>query len=145
MGRRKKEEDKKVDEGKSLLGPEAKRGIGAICLFTVAIIFFLGFIGQAGVFGDTLDTWLGIALGWSRWLLPPLFSLVGVMLFRHRETTFQDSIKYIALSIAYVAVLGLSHLFLGDTNKELKAVALDGMGGRATRLLACCRTQWRDG
>lgn len=129
MGRRKKEEDKKFDEGKSLLGPEAKRGIGAICLFTVAIIFFLGFIGQAGVFGDTLDTWLGIALGWSRWLLPPLFSLVGVMLFRHRKTTFQDSIKYIALSIAYVAVLGLSHLFLGDTNKELKAVALDGMGG----------------
>ena len=129
MGRKKKNEEKIVEEVNPLLGSEAKRGILAICLFALAIIFFLGFIGQAGMFGDTVDTWLGIVLGWSRWLLPPLFALVGVMLFRHRETTFQDVIKYIALILAYIAILGLSHLFLGDTNKELKAIALDGMGG----------------
>lgn len=129
MGRKKKNEEKSVEEVKPLLGSEAKRGILAICLFALAIIFFLGFIGQAGMFGNTVDTWLGIVLGWSRWLLPPLFALVGVMLFRHRATTFQDAIKYIALALAYIAILGLSHLFLGDTNTELKAVALDGMGG----------------
>lgn len=126
MGRKKKNEE---SEKQPLLGSEAKRGILAILLFALAIIFFLGFIGQAGVFGETIDRWLGLAVGWSRWLLAPLFVLVGVMLFRHRETTFQDVIKYIALTLAYVALLGLSHLFLGETNEELREVAGDGFGG----------------
>ncbi len=129
MGRKKKTEAKAEEELKPILGPEAKRGIVAILLFALAILFFLGFIGQAGVFGDTLDEWLGIAVGWSRWLLPPLLALVGVMLFRHRETDFRDIVKYTALAIAFVSVLGLSHLFLGDTKKELERVAADGMGG----------------
>ncbi len=129
MGRKKKDEEKSVTEEGSFLGSEAKRGIWAICFFTLAIIFFLSFINRAGIFGVTIDEWLGIAVGWSRWLLPPLFALVGVMLFWYRETTFQDVIRYVALALAYIAILGLSHLFLGDTNRELKKAALDGIGG----------------
>ncbi len=129
MGRKKKTEIEKNKDEQPILSRETKRGIVAICLFALAILFFLGFIGQAGKFGETIDRLLGLAVGWSRWLLPPLFTLVGVMLFRERETSFRNLIKYIALTVAFVAILGLSHLFLGDTTKELRAVAEDGIGG----------------
>lgn len=129
MGRKKKTEIEKNKDEQPILSRETKRGIVAICLFALAILFFLGFIGQAGAFGETIDRLLGLAVGWSRWLLPPLFTLVGVMLFRERETSFRNLIKYIALTVAFVAILGLSHLFLGDTAKELRSVAQDGIGG----------------
>ncbi len=131
MGRKKKSEieaEEKKEE-KPALSREAKRGIVAISLFAFAILFFLGFIGQAGSFGELVDKLLSLAVGWSRWLLTPLFALVGVMLFRERTTNFRDTVKYIAFTVAFLALLGLSHLFLGETNKELKAVADDGIGG----------------
>lgn len=128
MGRKKKTETS-TEEREPLIGHEAKRGIWAICLFAVAILFFLGFIGQAATFGEAIDHWLGVLVGWSRWLLPPLLTWAGVMLLRHREANFRDIIKYIALIAAYVAVLGLSHLFLGDTAKELQKAAEHGVGG----------------
>lgn len=129
MGRKKKTDIEADEESKPILGPEAKRGIVAIVLFALAILFFLGFIGQAGAFGEALDRGLGLVVGWSRWLVPPLLALIGTMLFRTRDTGFRDWVKYTALAFAFIAVLGLSHLFLGDTAKELKKVALDGMGG----------------
>lgn len=129
MGRKKKTEiiDEKPSE--PVLSREAKRGIWAVVLFALAALFFLGLIGQAGSFGELIDKFLGLGVGWSRWLLPPLLVLFGTMLFRRRETDFRDTVKYVALIISFVAVLGLTHLFLGDNNKELRQVAADGIGG----------------
>ncbi len=131
MGRKKKSEieaEAKKEE-KPALSREAKRGIVAISLFAFAILFFLGFIGQAGNFGELVDRLLSLAVGWSRWLLTPLFALIGVMLFRERTTNFRDTVKYVAFTVAFLALLGLTHLFLGETNKELREAAEDGIGG----------------
>lgn len=128
MGRKKKTENEET-ESKPILGQEAKRGIIAVVLFALAALFGLGFIGQAGVFGETMDEWLGLVVGWSRWLLPPLFVLVGVMLFQKGATTFREVVKYSSLVVAFIALLGLSHLFLGETTAELRAVAAEGTGG----------------
>lgn len=131
MGRKKKSEieAQEAKEEKPALSRETKRGIIAIFLFAFAILFFLGFIGQAGSFGELVDKLLSLAVGWSRWLLTPLFALIGVMLFRERTTNFRDTVKYIAFTVAFLALLGLSHLFLGETNKELGEAADDGIGG----------------
>jgi len=129
MGRKKKTEGGEPTPKEPVLSHEAKRGIWAIVLFALALIFFLGFIGQAGSFGELIDKLLSLAVGWSRWLLAPLLVLVGVMLFRRRTTEFRDVVKYVALLVSFVALLGLTHLFLGENNKELKQAAAEGIGG----------------
>ncbi len=131
MGRKKKSEieaESKKEE-KPALSREAKRGILAVFLFAFAVLFFLGFIGQAGSFGELVDKLLSLSVGWSRWLLTPLFALIGVMLFRERTSNFRDTVKYIAFAVAFVALLGLSHLFLGETKQELEQAAKEGIGG----------------
>lgn len=132
MGRRKKadieaEQAKKARE--AALGGDAKRSIVAIFLFAFSILFFLAFIGQAGKFGETVGTGLGITLGFGKWLLVPLLVLVGVMLLRRHETTLSDKIKYVGLTLSFLSVLGLAHMFIGDEKKELLAAAKDGVGG----------------
>lgn len=129
MGRKKKTDIEAEKEEKPALSRETKRGMVAIFFFAFALLFFLGFIDQAGSFGEFVDKLLSLVVGWSRWLLPPLFVLVGVMLFRERHSNFRDTVKYIAFIVAFVALLGLTHLFLGENDKELQEAAETGMGG----------------
>jgi S-DNA-T family DNA segregation ATPase FtsK/SpoIIIE len=51
------------------------------------------------------------------------------MLVRRHETSLSDVIRYTGLGFAFFAFLGLSHLFLGDSAKELRTVALAREGG----------------
>lgn len=132
MGRKKKadieaEQAKKARE--AALGGDAKRSILAIFLFAFSILFFLAFIGQAGKFGESVGDGLGVALGFGKWLLVPLLVLVGLMLLRRHETTLSDRIKYTGLTLSFLAVLGLTHMFVGEGKQELLAAAEDGLGG----------------
>lgn len=133
MGRKKKnppaEENSQKDKKQEVLGSDAKRGIAALFLFAFAILFLLSFIGQAGSFGGIVDRWVGMAVGWSKWLLLPLLPLIGYTIVRRHETSLSDVIKYTGLGFAFFAFLGLSHLFLGETATELREVALARKGG----------------
>lgn len=112
-----------------MLGGDAKRGIVAVFLVAFSILCLLSFIDQAGSFGQLLDRGIGLSVGWSKWLLLPLLPLVGYFIIRRHETSLSDIIKYTGLGLAFLAFLGLSHLFLGDTAKELEAVAAAREGG----------------
>jgi len=133
MGRKKKgvkEEEK--EEGfhwDEILHSDAKRSIVAVFLFVLAILFFLGFIGVAGVFGEWLDMALGLLLGFGKWLLPLVLLAAALMFLKHRTTTLADAVKFIGLVVGFWALLGLLHLYSGDTAKELLTVARDGEGG----------------
>jgi S-DNA-T family DNA segregation ATPase FtsK/SpoIIIE len=132
MGRKKKNEKIEADapkEGQPALGGDAKRGIVAVFLFAFAILCLLSFIGQAGSFGKLVDQGIGLSVGWSKWLLIPLLPLIGYSIVRRHETSLSDVIKYTGLGFAFFAFLGLSHLFLGESVKELRAVALSRAGG----------------
>lgn len=132
MGRKKKSEKIEADapkESQPALGGDAKRGIVAVFLFAFAILCLLSFIGQAGSFGKLVDQGVGLSVGWSKWLLLPLLPSIGYFIVRRHETSLSDVIKYTGLGFAFFAFLGLSHLFLGDSAKELKAVALAREGG----------------
>lgn len=135
MGRKKKSEKIEVDaekESQPALGSDAKRGIAAVFLFAFAILCLLSFIGQAGSFGKLVDQGVGLTVGWSKWLLLPLLPLIGYSIVRRHETSLSDVIKYTGLGFAFFAFLGLSHLFLGESTKELKAVAIAREGGGYT-------------
>ncbi|MEP7162190.1 MAG: DNA translocase FtsK [Candidatus Moraniibacteriota bacterium] len=132
MGRKKKEKNSKEineKEREPALGGDAKRSIVAIFLFALSVLFLLAFIGQAGAFGKNVGDGLGKAVGWGRWPLIPLLVLIGIMLLKRHKTTISDRIKYVGLTFAFLSVLGLAHLFLGDTAKELEREAQAGNGG----------------
>lgn len=132
MAKKKKndsKEEKSESEKPRALGSDAKRGIIAVLLFAVAVLFLLSFIGQAGSFGRLVDEAVGLSVGWSKWLLLPLLPLIGYLIIRRHETTLSDVIRYIGLGFSFFSFLGLSHLFLGDTAKALRLVADAGEGG----------------
>jgi hypothetical protein len=97
------------------LGSDAKRGIAALFLLAFAVLFLLSFIGQAGSFGGMIDRWVGVTVGWSKWLLIPLLPLIGYFIIRRHATNLSDIIRYTGLGFAFLAFLGLSHLFLSDS------------------------------
>lgn len=132
MGRKKKNEsaNRNAPSEKELgLGSDAKRGIAALFLLAFAVLFLLSFIGQAGSFGGMIDRWVGVTVGWSKWLLIPLLPLIGYFIIRRHATNLSDIIRYTGLGFAFLAFLGLSHLFLGDSVSELRSAALAQQGG----------------
>lgn len=123
---------KEEEEGfnwEEILHSDAKRSIAAVFLFALAILFFLGYIDAAGVLGSSLDTGLGMLLGLGKWLLPLVLLSAALMFLRRRTTTLADAVKFIGLIVGFASLLGLLHLYTGDTTKEMLKVAEDGAGG----------------
>jgi DNA segregation ATPase FtsK/SpoIIIE, S-DNA-T family len=135
MGRKKKpvaNAEEVEDEGfrwDDILHSDAKRSIVAVFLFAFAVLFFLGFIGAAGVFGVWLDGALGMLLGFGKWFFPLVLLAAAFMFLRRRSTTLADAVKFIGLSVGFCALLGLFHLYSAGTTKEMLAVAQAGEGG----------------
>lgn len=132
MGRKKKEEKDKDEDGfkwEEILHSDAKRSIAAVFLFAFSILFFLGYIDAAGVLGTWLDRGLGVLLGYGKWLLPIVLLLAALMFLRRRTTTLADAVKFIGLVVGFCALLGLLHLYTGETTSEMVAVAQKGEGG----------------
>ncbi|EKE12570.1 MAG: hypothetical protein ACD_13C00168G0001, partial [uncultured bacterium] len=78
MGRRKKEDiEKENQEKKSVVHGDVKRGASAVFLFAIAILFVLGFFGQAGILGDYMDIFAGSLFGWGKWLSPFVLVVAG--------------------------------------------------------------------
>ena len=132
MGRKKKAEEKEKDDGfkfEDILHSDAKRSIAAVFLFALALLFLLAYFDTAGVLGEWLNTGLGMLLGWGKWLFPLLLIIAGLMFLKRRTTTLADAVKFIGLIVGFFAVLGLLHLYSGETDKELLKVARNGAGG----------------
>lgn len=135
MGRKKKDgakQESTEEEGfrwEEILHSDAKRSLAAVFLFAFAVLFFLGFIGAAGVFGGWLDLILGKLLGFGKWLFPLVLLAAALMFLRRRTTTLADAVKFIGLTVGFCALLGLLHLYSGDTTKEMLKVAESGEGG----------------
>ena len=132
MAKKKKNEgkgEKSEAENPKALGGDAKRGIIAILLFAITVLFLLSFIGQSGSFGVMVDRAVSLSVGWSKWLLIAILPLVGYLILRRHSTSLADILKYIGLGTSFLSFLGLSHLFLGESSKALESVALKGEGG----------------
>ena len=134
MGRKKKNETVEIpeEEKKPALGGDAKRGILAVFLVALTILFLLSFLGQAGSFGMVVNKFVSLAVGWNRWILIFLLPLIAYLIVRRHETSLSDVIKYTGLGFTFFAFLGLSHLLIGDSEQELRQIAASGSGGGFT-------------
>ncbi|HWQ59864.1 MAG TPA: DNA translocase FtsK 4TM domain-containing protein [Candidatus Fimivivens sp.] len=132
-GRRRKHDEEPEEEVESgwgdALGGDAKRSIVAILLVACAILFTFAFFGVGGSIGSLSDSVVGALFGWGKWLFPAVLLISAFFLLRRRSTTLSDVVKFIGLGVIFVSLLGLFHLYLGDSGKEMLAAAKRGSGG----------------
>lgn len=127
MGRKKKQVIEEENKQKRInIKGDAKRSIVAVFLFALAVLFVLGFIGEAGVLGKYLDKIVGLSFGWGKWLSPIIMIGSGIILLFRKETAFYVS-KIIGISVAFVGVLGFFHLYFGIS--KILEIAKQGDGG----------------
>ncbi len=134
MGRKKKtkeisqpdSEDDDRAESPDILHRDVKRSIVAVFLFTLGILFALGFFESAGILGTFFDRVAGLGLGWGKWIFPFLLFLAGVFLFRRRTSSWSDAVKLGGLSMAFLSFLGFLHSLQGG---DLAQLAASGRGG----------------
>lgn len=134
MGRKKKtkeidqdiDEEAEVKESSGILHHDVKRSIAAVFLFTLGILFALGFFKSAGMLGTFFDRMAGLGLGWGKWIFPFLLFLAGIFLFRRRTSSWSDVVKLGGLSVAFLSFLGLLHSFQSG---NLEQLAMNGQGG----------------
>lgn len=130
---KKKSKDKNTKESQNIenefnlnLKNSVKRGIAVVLLFLLTILFSFGFLGSGGSFGALLDKIGGLIFGWGKWLFPVTLFLMAVVLLYKKKTVFYV-VKIIGLSIAFLSLLGFSHIFY--ENDSLLAIAKEGQGG----------------
>lgn len=127
MGRKKKQVIEEENKQKRInIKGDAKRSIVAVFLFALAVLFVLGFIGEAGVLGKYLDKIVGLSFGWGKWLSPIIMIGSGIILLFRKETAFYVS-KIIGISVAFAGVLGFFHLYFGIS--KILEIAKQGDGG----------------
>lgn len=134
MGRRKKQEvEVEEEEVVPIMHGDAKRSVVAILLFTLAILFVLGFLSdakivEAGGLGKFLNSLAGWLFGVGKFISPIVLIIAGIILLFRKETLFYVS-KLIGLSISFVSVLGLIHILAYDSDKMLKMAKIGSGGG----------------
>jgi S-DNA-T family DNA segregation ATPase FtsK/SpoIIIE len=119
------EKEKKIEFDLNLKN-SVKRGIGAVLLFLLAILFSAGFLGAGGAFGVFLNKIGGIVFGWGKWLFPLTLILIMTVLLFKKKTVFYV-VKIAGLSIAFLSMLGFFHIFYDQ--KILLEIAQSGQGG----------------
>ena len=83
----KKYEDKEKKKPKLDIHPETKRGVAAVILFTLAVIFVLSFQGVGGFLGEYLLKGSKFVFGSCLWLVPLAFIAAGIAILKeiHRN------------------------------------------------------------
>jgi len=135
MGKNKKksqESSKEKDQSVAIISGDVKRGVVAIFLFLLAILFVLGFLSEAkiveaGILGKFLNSLAGWMFGVGKYLSPIVLIAGGIILLFRKETLFYVS-KLLGLAVAFMSTLGIIHILAYDVDKMLK-VAKAGSGG----------------
>jgi S-DNA-T family DNA segregation ATPase FtsK/SpoIIIE len=134
MGRRKKQE-KEVEsslENVSSISGDVKRGIVAIFLFALAVLFILSFLSEAkildaGSLGKYLNLIAGFLFGVGKYVSPLILVLIGAILLFRKEKGFYI-VKILGLFVAFISILGFIHIVSYNLD-EMLDVAKQGKGG----------------
>lgn len=136
MGRRKKQNSEKGDlsykdklkrEARLSIPGDAKRNILAIFLFSLAILFALGFFEKAGTLGNYFEKIGSFLFGWGKWIFPLFLILSGaVLLFRKRFSFYV--FKIFGVILIFFSFLGFFHVYL-NAEEMLETAASGGGGG----------------
>ena len=131
MGRRKRRYNKKQPEPLLDLDPETKRGVLVIFFFTIAAILILALFGLAGGIGILISDWFVLALGTARYLIPVLFTGLGIIFLLSGITAGTRIASIIGFILLFAGVSG----FLQTLQIFLPGISLNG-GLLGTLILA---------
>ena len=103
----KKEELKEKKRPKLNIHPETKRGVIAIILFTLAIIFILSFQNAGGVLGGWLLTASKFIFGSCLWIVPLAFFVGGVIILKdiHRNVYFSALLGVFLFILSFLGIV----------------------------------------
>ena len=86
--------------------------------------------GAAGAVGRGVDVGLGTAVGWARYLLPPVCAVAGVAVIAGRRALLRSRAA-VGAAVALLACCGLAELAGGSPHLQATSRALSAAGGVA--------------
>src|SRR6185436_7938024 len=112
---------------------DTRKGLAVILFVVLAIIFTLSLANLAGPFGLIANKVLVLAFGWVAYLVPLIFLIVAVALFRQNpeeETSTVSTHAYVGAVLLTLTLTGLLHLWVlrHDVTIAFNLVQ-DGRGG----------------
>jgi S-DNA-T family DNA segregation ATPase FtsK/SpoIIIE len=112
-----KEKELKEKKPKLNVNPETKRGVVAVVLFTLAIIFILSFQGVGGSLGKYLFGGSGFVFGNCLWLIPLMFFAAGIIILKdiHRNVYFSTLFGILIFILSFLGLINV--LFPNGTKK----------------------------
>ncbi|HTL39629.1 MAG TPA: DNA translocase FtsK 4TM domain-containing protein [Methylomirabilota bacterium] len=97
------------------LRKETRRGVAVVIFVVLAVIFTLSLIGVAGPFGSVANQVLKLAFGWVAFVVPIIFLVVAVALFRQNPQEESSSVSthaYVGAVLLTLTLTGLLHLWV---------------------------------
>jgi len=116
----------KKNNARDILRSDIKKNITAILLIVFSLLFLLSLVGQAGVAGNYINNKLGLIFGWSKFFLPILLLVLGVVYFR-RYDKYRYYLTTVGAVIFIFFLASLMHNFYELEN--MKLIAQNGKGG----------------
>jgi S-DNA-T family DNA segregation ATPase FtsK/SpoIIIE len=110
-----------------VFNPTALREIIAIVLFVLAFVTLVSFFGLGGFLGSTINLKLRMGIGWSTFLLPFIFVIFGIALFKS-DFPVEKKTTYIGIVGLIITFSGMFHIFVSANGSELVAQAGNGGG-----------------
>lgn len=109
-----KYEDKEKKKPKLDIHPETKRGVAAVILFTLAVIFVLSFQGVGGFLGEYLLKAAKFVFGSCLWLVPLAFIAAGIAILKeiHRNVYLSSLLGMFLFVLSFLALVQI--LFPSD-------------------------------
>jgi DNA segregation ATPase FtsK/SpoIIIE-like protein len=95
------------------ISPEVVRWIVGLALQLIGVTFLIGLFVQGGLLTDIERNTLAPWFGTPRWLLPPLFILLGYYLERVQGEHWDWELTLLGSVIGFLSLLGLVSLFEG--------------------------------
>ncbi len=109
------------------LGPEIKRAITIVAIFTLALLGLVSIFDGAGTLGQYLKAGLGQMFGWTNWIfLLLLLSLGFIILFSKRLQV--KKVYYLGIGLFYLSLSGLLDFFVADLTLAEIRTAQSGAG-----------------
>jgi S-DNA-T family DNA segregation ATPase FtsK/SpoIIIE len=112
------ESEEKKKKPKLNIYSETKRGVIAVILFTIAVIFILSFQGTAGILGNYILEGSKFIFGSCLWLIPLTFLAAGIIILKdiHKNVYLSTLLGVVIFILSFLAIVHISFL-----NAELKA------------------------
>lgn len=112
---------------------DTRKGVMVVFFVVLAILFTLSLANLAGPFGETANNVLKLAFGWVAYLVPMIFLIVAIALFRQKpeeEASTVSTHAYVGAVLLLMTLTGLLHLWVlrNDVNQAFDLVK-EGRGG----------------